>query len=159
VPTKRQKPSTTDLELEVQDYLQARSMRERSEYREKKGKEALMETLEKVGEVQDGGHRILMLNDPIPYAEYKGGKAKDRKVAAIRRVRRSSQKLDSERAKKLLMRKGMWAECTITEVVINEDALVAAIFEGRITDKEAATLYEESESFAFYLVDDDAIDE
>jgi hypothetical protein len=154
MPTKRQKPSTTDLELEVQDYLQNRSMRERSEYREKKAKEGLMDVLERLGEIQEGGHRILQLNEPIQYAEYKGGKAKDRKVAAIRRVKRTSQKLNEARAMILLKRKKLWDQCTRTEVVLDEDALLAAMFEGKLTDQEVASIYEESENFAFYLVDE-----
>jgi hypothetical protein len=159
MPTKRPRQSTLDLETEVGDYLQNRSMRERSEYREKKGKEALMGVLEQAGELQEGGHRILRLTEPVPYAEYKGGKAKDRKVTAIRRVRRSSQRLNEVAAMALLTRKNLLAECTRTEVVLDEDALLAAIFEGKLTDAEASSIYDESENFAFFLVDDDDPDD
>ena len=60
---------------------------------------------------------------------------------------------------RLLTRKNLLAECTKTEVVLDEDALLAAIFEGKITDKDAAGIYDESENFAFFLVDDDDPDD
>lgn len=156
---KTPRPSTADLELDVQDYLQNRSMRERSEYREKKGKEALMTMLERAGELQDGGHRIIRLIAPVPYAEYKGGKAKDRQVGAIRRVRRTAQRLDEVAAMVLLKRKNLLAQCTRTEVVLDEDALLAAAFEGKLTDVELQSLYQETENFAFFIIDSDAADD
>jgi hypothetical protein len=159
MPTKRPKPSTLQLELVVQDYLQNRSMRERSEYREKKDKESLMDTLERVGELQEGGHRIIRLMEPIPYAEYKGGKAKGREVGAIRRVRRTSQRLNEAAAMALLKRKKLLEQCTRTEVVLDEDALLAAAFEGKLTDAELQALYEESENFAFFIIDADKEDD
>ena len=48
----------------------------------------------------------------------------------------------------------MVAECTVTHTEIDEDAILAANFEGRITDEEMAALWDKSESFAFYLVED-----
>ena len=113
-----------------------------------------MEVLEQAGELQDGGHRIIHLNDPVSYAEFKGGKAKERQVAAIRRVRRTSQRINIDRAMIFLARKKLTEACTVTEVVLDEDALLAAAFEGKITDKELQALYDESENYAFFLVDD-----
>jgi hypothetical protein len=159
MPTKRPRPSTLDLELEVQDYLQNRSMRERSEHREKRIKDELMSTLERAGELQEGGHRIIRLAEPIPYAEYKGGKAKDRSVGAIRRVRRTSQRLNEVAAMALLQRKKLLEQCTRTEIVLDEDALLAAAFEGKLTDDEVQSLYEESENFAFFIIDADKEDD
>ena len=36
---------------------------------------------------------------------------------------------------------------------MDEDALLAAAYEGRITDAELKALYDESENYAFYLVE------
>jgi hypothetical protein len=158
VPT-RKKQTTLDLELQVQDYLQNRSMRERSAGQEDALKGMLMNLLADIGELQNGGHRLLRLNEPLPYTEYKGGRAKQRSIAGIRRMRRASSSLNSDRAMAFLERKKLTKECTTTEVVINEDAILAATFEGRITDDELKLLYDERETYAFYLVDEGAEDD
>lgn len=156
MPTKRSKPqvNTADLELEMQDYLQNRSTRERAEWREKTAKDKFMGLLAEVGEPGPTGHRSLSLNEPLEYGHYKGGKLYKKSIIGIRRTRRSSQVLDTDKAMALIKDKGLH-DCTetVTEVRINEDALLAAIFEGRITDDEAKTLYNESESFAFNLIE------
>src|SRR5262245_18831346 len=149
-------PSTADLELQVQDYLQNRSMRERAAFREDKSKAAFMKLLEALGELQEGGHRVLWLQEPLPYMEYKGGKPKERNIAGIRRMRSVSQTMNTDRTMVLLKRRRLLDSCTVTvtEVVINEDAILAANFEGKISDEELKALYDESERFSFWLVDD-----
>ena len=39
-------------------------------------------------------------------------------------------------------------------MVVDEDAILAANYAGKITDKELAALYYESSTFAFYLTED-----
>lgn len=161
MPTKRTpkpKQTTFDLELQVQDYLQNRSMRERSSGRENNLKGAFMALLEKSGILQSGGHRVLMLNDPLPYTEYKGGKTKVRSIAGIRRMRRASTSLNPDRTMAFLRKRKLVDACTVQVTEINEDAILAAAFEGKISDEDLKSLYDESETFAFYLVDDGATD-
>ena len=78
----------------------------------------------------------------------------EKEVIGIKRQRRESTVLNAERVMKLLEDKDMVADCTTTEVVLNEDAVLAANFEGRITDEEMASLWDTSETFAFYLVEE-----
>ena len=151
---RRSSPST-DLDIEVSEYLLNRSMRERSTFHENKWKARFMDLLAEVGATQEGGHRVLMLNEPLVFASYSGGKLKERNVTGIRRVRRESTVLNPDRVMKLLDAKDMVAECTTTEVVLNEDAILAANFEGRITDEEMDSLWDRTENHAFYLVEGD----
>jgi hypothetical protein len=138
----------------VQDYLQNRSMQERSAWRESQAKKQFMEMLAEVGTLQPGGHRILPLNEPLDYTQYKGGKTKAKKITGIRRVRRVSHFFDPDKTMALLERKNLVAQCTRTEVVIDEAALAAAIFEELITDEEEKSISGEKEQFAFYLVEE-----
>ena len=40
-------------------------------------------------------------------------------------------------------------------MVLNEDAVLAANYEGKISDEQLASLYDEHEQYAFYLVTED----
>ena len=116
-----------------------------------------MDLLAEAGEEEAGGHRVLRLDEPLVFSSYNAaGKMTEREVTGIRRVRRESTTLNAERAMELLDRKGkdMVAECTVTHVEIDEDAILAANFEGRITDEEMASLWDKSENHAFYLVEE-----
>jgi hypothetical protein len=72
-------------------------------------------------------------------------------VTAIQAQRRAPKTLNAERAEALLRRKKMWDQCTetITQVVINEDAILAAAFEKRLTEEELESLYDIKVSYAF----------
>ena len=145
---------SADLDNEVAEYLLNRSTRERAEHQEKTWKAKFMALLEEVGEAQEGGHRVLPLNEPITFHSYKTGKVKETEVTGIRRVRREVTALNTDRVMKLLEDKKMVAECTVTRTDIDEDAILAANFEGRITDEEMDALWDKTENFAFYLVEE-----
>ena len=153
---KRVDVSTADLDHEVADYLLARSTNERSAHETNRYKAHFMELLEKIGELQEGGHRILKLNEPVIFYSYKTGKAKEITVSGIRRVHRSGQQLlNEERTMAYLRKKKLLDQCTTQVTVINEDALLALNFEETISDADLASLYDTSEpTFGFYLVED-----
>lgn len=146
---------TLDLEAQVHDYLNNRSMRERSEWEEGRIKKALMEFIAQVGELQEGGHRIVSLGSPTTFHSYKNGKPQIKSITGIERKRRLSQSLNPDRTMALLEQRDLVDSCTVTETItsINEDAILAANYEGTITDEELKALYDDSESFAFYLVE------
>ena len=152
---RRTTETTEDLDALVADYLLNRSTRERSSYHEDTYKKRFLALLAETGELQEGGHRILRLNEPVVFHEYKGGKSKERDIAGIRRVRRSSTSLNEERTMAFLAKKKMLDQCVTMQPVINEDAILAANFEGTISDDDLAKLYDESETFAFYFVEGD----
>jgi len=152
MPTRKTKPSSVDLETEVADYLLNRSTRERAEGREGTYKVKFMTLLAEVGELVGEGHRLLRLNEPLTFHQYKGAKATEKTIAGIKRTRRLSTTLNSDRAMAFIKRKKL-KDCTIIEEVVNEDALLALAFQGKVTDAELKSLYDEKESFAFNLVE------
>lgn len=156
-PTKRtiRRKAKVDIDPTVQEYLLNRSMRERSSHIEDTLKKTLMETLEANGMLLEGGHRQLDLDVPLPFNSYKGGKLVPKTVTGIERKRRGSQALNEERTMALLKKRDLVDQCTEVVVVLNEDAVLAANFSGVISDEELQALYDESETFAFYLVEGD----
>lgn len=129
----------------VKQYLSNRLLRERAQKVEDDLKKQLMVYLAEAGEMQEGGHRALQLDEPLEFGT--------KTIVGIKRQRRASTSLNSDKAMRYLEKKGLLSECTSTITVLNEDALLAANFDGRIPDKDLKSLYDESETFAFTLLD------
>lgn len=129
------------------DYLQNRSMRERSAKMENHLKAKLMAWLSSNGDEAE-------LEEPIDFASYAKGKLQWKKITGIKRVERKSQVLDEDKALAFLKKKDLLDECTETIVIVNEDALIGQNFEGNVTDKELASLYTDKTTYAFNLIDE-----
>jgi hypothetical protein len=143
----------------MQEYLANRSMRERSSFHENAIKAKLMEILATVGvpDGEEGEHRLLRLEEPLEFTTYKAGKAKVTTIAAIQRqTRKGSMTLNEDRTLAYLAKhKTLLASCTTTVTVINEDAILAANFEGTISDDDLKALYDESDpTYAFQLIEE-----
>jgi hypothetical protein len=155
---RRRRRVAPDIALPVQEYLQNRSMRERSSYHETDIKARLMEILATVGQPDgdEGQHRKLLLDEPIEFTTYKAGRAKVTVVTGIQRQeRKGSMTLNEDRTMAYLTKRRLLPSCTTTVTVINEDAILAANFEGTIPDDDLKTLYDESDpSYAFYLIEE-----
>jgi len=148
---------TLDLPAVLDDYIANRSIGERATWHEGKLKKMMMDELADFGELQEGGHRTMHLSgEPIVFHSYKTGKPVAKTIVGVERKRRASQSLNEDATLELLKAKGLMDQCTEVVVVINEDAILAANFEGKISDDELAKLYSESESFAFYLIEGEA---
>ena len=145
--------SSIDLQPTVKDYLLNRSMRERSAYHEDQLKKTLMTTLAETG-VPEGSRWTLPLDEPLTFVEYKAGKPKEKKIIGIERRERVGNVLDHDKTMALIKKKGLLEECTTQVTVLNEDAVLAANYGGKISDKELAALYEENKTYAFYLTED-----
>lgn len=142
----------------MREYLLNRSMRERSAYHEGDIKTTLLEILAAVGEPDgdEGLHRKLLLEEPLEFTTYKAGKAKVTTIKGIQsQYRKGSMALNEERTLAYLAKRKLIAACTTTVTVINEDAILAANFEGTIPDDDLKALYDESDpTYAFYLIEE-----
>lgn len=141
---KRSSTLPDDLMPIAVNYAQNRGLRERAEAEEGKYKKRLMDILAEVGVPVEGGHQVLDLPAEVPMGK--------KVMVGIKRQRRAGQSLAQDRAEAYLKAKKLWDECTTTITVINEDAILAANFAGRITDVDLKALYDEKETFAFYPV-------
>ena len=144
----RKPQETFDPLLATWEWLRSRVLREKSEKREKAYKDRLMVFLDQYGDEDENGHKFYFFDEPL----VETGLASAPNVSGIKREKRVSQSIDQDRAMKLIEAKGLLDRCTTTIVVINEDAILGANFDGTITDAELSSLYDERESFAFVTV-------
>ena len=134
-----------DLGQAMKDYLQNRSMRERSSREEDSRKKQLMEYLETHGD------ELVIAAEP--FVSYAKGAPTTKTIIGARRTRRRSKSLNEDKAMALIKKKKLQETCIQTIEVIDEDAILAANFEGVITDQQLADLYEEHDTYAFNLVE------
>jgi hypothetical protein len=153
---KRRPKLPDNLGTVIREYLLNRSTRERSAFHENKLKAGLMEVLETVGTLdEESGHRTITLDEPISYVSYKGEHGVEKTVTGLRRQqRKGSMTLNEERTHEYLVKHKLFKQCTTTITVINEDAVLAANFEGTISDEDLKALYDEGDpTYAFILED------
>jgi hypothetical protein len=127
----------------VEQYLKYRWGREGLQTLEDSTKKELMAWLESHGENEDG-HRYFHLPYPVD-----NGKTV---VTGVKRERRSSSVMDADAAMALVEKYSLQETCVEMVPVLNEDALLAANFEGAIPDEEFKAIYTEKETFAFILL-------
>lgn len=144
---KRKSQVPDDLILIARNYALNRAMRERAEKEEGKYKKELMTVLDDSGQVIEGGHKVIDLEEPIPLGK--------KVMIGMKRQRRAPQTLNQDRAEEFLKNKGLYEKCIYTVTVLNEDAILGLNFSNEITDVELKALYDESETFAFYPIYED----
>jgi hypothetical protein len=99
----------------------------------------LMIALEEV-EPDDKGHRILQVVD-----EHVG-------EVRLTKQRRVSKTLDMNLAEEILTKKGIKDQCIKMVPTLDEGAIMAAFYEGYLTEEDIDAMFPSKESFAF-LVD------
>lgn len=145
-----------DLDGTLAEYLTNRSLKDRAAYYEDRGKKALMTHLETTGVIDSEGHRSLELDEAVPYSQYKDGKPQAQFVRGIKRQKRTSRVLDPDKTLAYLKEHDLVARCTETVVEVDEAAVLAANYEGAIPDDELEDLYVVRDTYAFYLLTEDA---
>lgn len=152
MPRKVTRSKTTEAEDEgavpfgrtTYEYVKARRMREDAQKQEDNYKKLLMGELERRGDLTDNGHRQHTLIQPID------GGPKMGTIVGIRRTRREQKNLNEERAMALIEKNDRLREKAMVKIeVLSEEGILAANFEGIISDKELEALYDTKETFAF----------
>lgn len=100
-------------------------------------KSELSEIVDKQGEVDDKGHIWL------PLAEEVDG------VVSLKRERRVSQSLDMDAAIVILTQKGLAERCIKPVPTIAEDEVMAALYEGKLTEEDVDTMFPKKVTWAF----------
>lgn len=119
------------------EYAGLRAQREMIEKRETEIKKELNAAVEQLGWTDDQDHEYL--NFPEPIAGYEG----------LKRTCRKYPSLQEEEAMKILKRKGLLEQCTSTITVVNEDAVRAAHFDGKLTQKDIDAMFSWKINYAF----------
>lgn len=119
------------------EYAGLRAQREILERREGEIKKELNAAVEQFGWKDDQNHEYL--NFPEPIAGFEG----------LKRTCRKYPTLNREAAMKILKRKGLLEDCTVTVVEVNEDAVRAAHFDGKLTQKDIDAMFTWKINYAF----------
>lgn len=97
----------------------------------------LSDIVDKEGEPDDKGHIWLQLPD-----EVEG-------VSSLKRERRVSQSLDMDAAILILTQKGLAERCIKPVPTIAEDEVMAALYEGKLTEEDVDTMFPKKITWAF----------
>ena len=92
--------------------------------------------VEEHGYQDDQGHIWVDLDEPVEG------------TIALQMQRKVSQPLKEEKAEAILSKKGLLEECTTTITVLDQDAIMAARYDGRLTDDDIDAMFPKVVSYA-----------
>jgi hypothetical protein len=128
------------LEAQVSEYAKLKASMEVLETRSKQLREKLFEHLDLEGFEDEKGNIQLELPSPVDG------------VLRIEKQRRASRKLDEVTAETLIEEIGLSDEVYEMKRVLNEDALMAAFYEGKITEAQLDEMFPVSVIWALRTV-------
>lgn len=117
------------LESQVREYAKVKASLEMMEARQKVLREALFAKIEEEGFEDDKGNVVLELDAVIEG------------LVRIEKNRRVVRKLDEEVADAIIAKYGLEDEVYEMKRVINEDALMACMYDGKVTEDEVDQMF------------------
>lgn len=100
-------------------------------------KARLVEVVKQYGEPDDKGHVWFNLEDPVDG------------YTAMQHQRRVSQQLDELAAERILAEKNLRDRCFVMQPVLQEDEVMACLYEGLITEEEVDEMFPKKITWAF----------
>ncbi len=129
--------SIDDLKSNVKQYVVIKDQLEMLTTRQTDIKNRLMEALEEHGETDGKGHKIIDLSDDSIG------------ITQIIRQRKASKTFDMETAERVLNEKNIYEKCITMVPTLNEDAIMAAFYDGVLTEEEIDSMFPTKVSYAF----------
>jgi len=128
-----------DIKKNVRQYLTIKGEIELLTKRQSELKSRLTEILDSDGEADDRGHLKLTVEDP-----FKG------EVTLVKQ-RRVSKNLDMNVAETLLEERGIKDSCIKMVPTLDEAAIMASFYEGKLTEADIDAMFPAKVSYAFIL--------
>ena len=132
-------PAVEDLEAQAKQYIFFKKQVEYFESELKSLREKLFEDIDANGEVDGSGNLFVELSSEIDG------------VTMLQKQKRVSRKIDPQMADNLIVSKGLENELYKTIQIIDEDALMAALYEGKLTEEEVDLMYPQKIVWALIL--------
>ena len=132
-------PAVDDLESQAKQYIFFKKQVEYFESELKSLREKLLEDIDANGEVDGSGNLFVELSSEIDG------------VTMLQKQKRVSRKIDPQMADNLIVSKGLENELYKTIQIIDEDALMAALYEGKLTEEEVDLMYPQKIVWALIL--------
>jgi hypothetical protein len=117
------------LEAQVREYIKVKSVLEQMESRQRELREKLFSKIDEGGFEDDKGNISLEFDAVIEG------------IARLEKQRRVTRKLDETVAEGIIETRGIGDEVYKTVRVIDEDALMATMYEGKITEDELDQMF------------------
>lgn len=124
------------LEAQLSEYVKIKSTIDVMDSRAKEIRDRLFQELDGNGEEDDKGNLQLVLPLPIDG------------VVRLEKQRRVTRKIDEQTSEEIIAELGLEEEVYEVKRVINEDALMAAYYEGKITEEQLDAMYPASVTWA-----------
>ena len=102
-------------------------------------KKNLKQGIEELGEADDRGHIVVDINDEVSG------------IARVMNQKRVSKTLDIEVAEKILAERGIHDRCITMVPVLNEDEIMAAFYEGVISEEDIDTMFPAKVTWALVI--------
>ena len=132
-------PAVDYLESQAKQYIFFKKQVEYFESELKSLREKLFEDIDANGEVDGSGNLFVELSSEIDG------------VTMLQKQKRVSRKIDPQMADNLIVSKGLENELYKTIQIIDEDALMAALYEGKLTEEEVDLMYPQKIVWALIL--------
>jgi len=127
------------IKKEIQQYVFLKDEVTNLETRVGQIKKRIISAIEEFGEPNDKGSLVLPIHDE------KSG------TANVVKQRRVSKQFDEDTANKILSDKNLFDSCTQTITVLDQDAVMAAYYNGFLTDEDIEAMFPEKVSWALIL--------
>jgi hypothetical protein len=127
------------IKRELQQYVTLKDEAEAITERVTTIKKRLTAYIEDLGEPNEKGSIVLPVEDERT------------NTRAIVKQRRVSKQFDENTANDLLKSKGLFDTCTTTVTMLDQDAVMAAYYEGKLTDSDIDTMFPEKVTWALVL--------
>jgi hypothetical protein len=128
-----------ELIAQAKEYAYTKKQMEQLEKRQKELREKLFVQIEERGEQDDKGNLILELPDELD--EY----------VALTKQRRVTRKIDEDVAFDIIDEKGLREKLVKIVEVIDEDALMAALYSDELTEEEIDEMYPQTVVWALVM--------
>lgn len=138
-PAENRNVDETDLIARTKKYSFLKSQLDYLEKEQKALRLDLFEDLDSKGEEDDKGNIVLELPEEVDGYN------------AVIKQRRVSRKIDEEKAEEIITQKGMEDTLYKTIRVVDEDALMAALYNDELTEEEVDEMYPSSVTWALVL--------
>jgi hypothetical protein len=118
-----------NFETQIREYARLKSTLEMLESRQKELRESIFARVEKDGFEDDKGNLVVELPEAIEG------------VIRVEKQRRVSRKVDELVAEEIIAEKNLEEDLYTTIRVINQDAIMAALYEGKLSEDEVDRMY------------------
>lgn len=127
------------LRKEVQQYVFLKEEVTAIEARVGTLRKRILAAVDELGEANDKGSLVLPIDDKVS------------NTASVIKQRRVSKVFDEDKANDVLKDKGLFESVTKTIVVLDQDAVMAAYYDGKLTDEDIESMFPEKVSWALIL--------